>query len=112
MYRNLVEDQTRVKNRIVKTLRQGGVTIDAHLSSVFTKSGQKMIQEILKGSSVETIIANYRGRRKPDNLKDALPLPMPEIFLDNLHRYWQQFEALRSQIDDLWESIEEIARRR
>lgn len=103
----LVDEQTRIANRIHKTLEDANIKLGAVASDVLGKSGLAMLQGLIRGEhDVEKLaeLAEGRLRAKIPQLKLAL-----EGRFSEHHRY--MLEHLLKHYDFVDEQIEELSRR-
>lgn len=108
-YRNLIEDNVRIKNRIIKTLREACITIDQHMSTIFCKSGRLIIQALIIGKSVEEVSTLAKGKLKIKipYLKEALRFPLSEHYRKILKTYWRQLLFIEKELTLLNKIIDE-----
>jgi len=111
-YLNLTEDMVRAKNRITKTLRQGGITLDTCMSDIFGKSGRAIILALISGDDPETAARNAKGKLRPKIplIVDAVRFPLSEHYRVILARYWRQLESIEEELASLEAEINAKAR--
>lgn len=109
MYQTLTEDRSRYKNRIIKTLRQAGITIDSCMSDVFGKSGRAILEALIAGGSAEDAAKCAKGKLKSriPELVEAVRYPLTAHHRQVLARYYRLFEGLDSEISALDTEIDE-----
>jgi len=112
-YRSLVEDRTRIKNRITKCLRQAGITLDARISDLFCVSGRNMIKALIERKGPEEVAGlGARLDASKDELMEALDAaPLSRQFRNVIGRWWRMLLHYDAEIERLWEKELEPAAR-
>jgi transposase len=59
----LIQIRTRHKNRIHKVMVRAGIRIAAHLSDLFGPSGLRILNGLLEGQSIDTILKNLKNAK-------------------------------------------------
>lgn len=101
---NIIEDKTRVANRIQQVLEDANVKLGSVASDVLGKSGRTMIEALIRGASDHDQLAELargRLRGKVPELKTAL-----QGHVTDHHRF--MLELLFHQLTSLEELIEQI----
>lgn len=97
---NLVEDISRIKNRIQKTLEDGNVKLGTIASDVFGKSGIAVLREIAKGTTDAGLLARKVTTRikRRDEARKALTncLTRHHIFLIN--ELMEQYDHMQAKV--------------
>jgi len=73
--RNLVDDMTRIKNRIQKILEDGNVKLSSVISDVFGVAGLKIIESLAGGETIPSVLASCATTNikcNQEELEDAL----------------------------------------
>lgn len=109
--KHLIEEKTRVVNRIQKTLEDANIKLASVVSDITGKSALKMIRALLAGQQDEKAIAalaHPRMKATPQQLEEALEGQLREHHRFILQQALKHFEDLDGQIDAF---DREIARR-
>ena len=108
-YQNLTEDLVRCKNRITKTLRQAGITMDTCMTDIFGKSGRAIIEAMIDGENVEDAAMLAKGKLRPKipEIVEAVQYPLSEHYRVVLARYWRLLLSVEEELESLDIEIEE-----
>jgi transposase len=106
--KNLIEDRVRVKNRITKTLRQAGITLDTCMSDIFGKSGHAIIEALIAGDDPKVAAEHAKGslRSKIPLLVEAVRYKLSEHYRGVLSTYWRQLSFIEKELISLDAMIE------
>lgn len=97
----LVEDKSRVVNRIQKTLEDANIKLSSVASDVMGASGRDMIRALISGQEDPVVLADLarqRLRAKIPELREALKGGMREHHRFMLKQLMMQVEMLEGQI--------------
>ena len=109
--RKLVEERSRIKNRIEKILQGGNIKLSSVVSSIFGVSGRAMISALsenkhLSKDDVEQM-AKGQLKNKVEKLYSALEGRLSETDLFLLKQRLNHLEFLEQQIDDFDAEIDQ-----
>lgn len=107
----LVEDKSRVVNRIQKTLEDANIKLSSVASDVMGVSGRNMIQAMIAGQEDPAILADLarkRLREKIPELREALKGGVREHHRFMLKQLMAQVEMLEDQIAAFEARIESL----
>lgn len=110
----LVDEKTRVANRIQKVLEDANIKLASVASDVLGASGRHMLQSIIDGQLDPSCLAQLARRRlrsKIPQLKLALQGGVTEHHRFMLKTLFTHLEFLEEQIEAMGERIEESMRR-
>jgi transposase len=113
---SLVKVRSQIKNRIHQELESCSIKLSSVLSDSFGKSGRFILDGLIKGKSVEEIVAGItskRVRNKQDLLSEAIKtgLDQPQVFLISSHL--DTIDNITQQITEIDLEIKQcIARRK
>lgn len=110
---NMTQDMTRVKNRIHQTLWHASLPLDTCMSDLFGKSGELMIEALIKGTPGKTIaqLAQRRMKQRIPELEEVLRFPMSKHFRIELQAHWRQYKMLKKELTKLSKQIARRMRR-
>ena len=102
--RKLVEERSRVKNRIEKVLQTGNVKLSSVVSDIFGVSGRAMISALTENDHISKDevkhMAKGQLKNKVDKLSSALEGHLSETDLFLLKQRLNHLEFLEQQVDD------------
>lgn len=106
----LVEDETRCKNRILKLLREAGISLDTVLSTVFIETGKRILHQLAAGDEPDTSDAALSRiqRNKRPQVRAALGWPLTLEQRTALTQQLRRLSALETDIRELERRIEEV----
>ena len=111
-YQTMTCDRTKVKNRIKKTLRQVGITIDLCMKNLYSKTGRAMLEALIACKDA-VAVASLGIRLKTsysDLLKALEGAPLTPKLGRVLARYYRMMTYLDSELEMLWSEIEDAAK--
>ena len=111
-YLNLTEDRVRAKNRVTKTLRQAGITLDTCMTDIFGVSGRAIIEALIAGEDPEEAAKKAKGKLRPKIplIVDAVRFPLSEHYRVLLARYWRSLEFTEAELASIEVEIEQKAK--
>jgi transposase len=100
--KQLVEERTRIVNRVHKTLEDTNIKLASVVSDLMGKSARQMLAALLDGRDVREIAQMGRGalREKQAQLEQALQGDLREHHRFLLQQHLKHIEALEEQIAD------------
>ena len=109
---SLIEQSSKMSNKMQKALRLLNVRLDVVLSDITGKSGLRMIEAILGGERDSTILASLadrRGRKSQKEIADALQGQWEkEELLYELEDCYEIFKFLQNRIHQADKKMEEL----
>ena len=109
----LIQEKSRVANRIQKTLEDANIKLGSVASDVLGASGRKMIQAIIDGKQTPEQMAELalqKLREKIPQLREALNGKVTPHHRFMLRQLMQQVKHLEEQIDAYDRQIEQVMR--
>jgi len=107
----LVQEKSRVANRIEKVLEQANIKLASVASDVFGVSGRDMLRALISGETDACAMADLARRRlrnKMSELQEALRGRMTEHHRFMLGFLLEQFESVESRIRAIESRIESV----
>jgi transposase len=101
---NQVHSRTRLKNRIHRVLESASIKLSSVITDIFGTSGQYILQQILQGTSIDTIIQgipSQKVKEKADALKDAIQHHLGDDQVLIIEQSLDQIGLINQQILDL-----------
>jgi transposase len=100
----LIEERSREKQRLLKTLEQGGIKLDSVASDTFGVSGRLMLKALVAGERDPVVLADMakgRMRIKIDDLRLALAGRFTDHHADMVSLHLSRIEGLEQTLDEL-----------
>lgn len=107
----LIQDKSRVANRVQKTLEDANIKLASVASDVLGASGRAMIQALIEGQMSPKQMAELARRRlreKIPQLQEALAGKLTDHHRFMLKQLMSQIEQLEGQIEDFDRRIEQV----
>jgi len=111
--RNIVQDITKQKNRIEKTLQQAGFKLSTFLSDIFGVSGRNLLKELVIKGRISPFDIDYKTMRlssaKKEEMKFALNGRLSPHQRDFLKLELEHLDSLLSHLIKVEESIAQLS---
>lgn len=107
----LIQEKSRVANRVQKTLEDANVKLASVASDALGQSGRAMIRALIDGDKTPEQMADLakaRLRAKIPLLKDALAGQVTDHHRFMLRQLMDQIEHLEDQVEDFDQRIEQV----
>jgi transposase len=105
---HLVNNRTMLKNRIHRVLESASIKLSSVLADIFGKSGLHIVQGLLAGTDLDTIIASIpheKVRAKEPELRNAIQHNLESSQIIIIDQCLSLMEQITSRIDELDEEI-------
>ena len=99
-----VNDLTREKNRVHKSLDSCNITLSSVLSNIFGKVGRYILAELLEGKDIDKIIEGIPVKRlmkKADQIREAVKNGLDVTKIQLIKGSLELMEAIQKRIDEL-----------
>lgn len=106
----LVQNRTRLKNRIHRSLESASIKLSSVLSDIFGKSGQYILEHLLQGTPIDEIIQgipSQKIRDKEEALKNAIQYHLSDDQILIIEQSLEQIGMINRQIQELDDAIQE-----
>ena len=106
---HLVNNRTMLKNRVHRILESASIKLSSVLSDIFGKSGLHIVQGLLAGTDLDTIIAsipNEKIRLKEPELRNAVQHNLESSQILIIDQCLSLMEQITRRIDELDEEID------
>ncbi len=108
---SLVEESSKMTNKMQKSLRMMNLRLDVVLSDITGKSGMAIIKSILSGErngKVLSLLTDPRVRKSKDEIADALQGNWSEELLYELNDCFELYTILQTKIQECDQKIETL----
>lgn len=109
----LIQEKSRVANRVQKTLEDANIKLASVASDVLGASGRQMIQALIDGTQTPEQMAELAKRRlreKIPQLREALSGKVTDHHRFMLRQLMEQMRHLEAQVDSFDGRIEQVMR--
>jgi len=107
----LVKMRTALKNRVHRQLQQCNIKLGSVFSDCFGKKGRRILEDLLAGKPLETILADKKlrlGEEKKQKLREAVKDRLDSLSMEAIKRNLEMIDYLDGQIQVVEANLGEL----
>jgi transposase len=109
--KKLINNRTAEQNRIHKILQDGNIKLTSVLSSIFSKTGRKILRAIINGEKIDEIdlrlMVDKRVKASLPEIADSINGRLRRHHRDMLSFHWDHMIYLEKTLENLEEQIDQ-----